>query len=204
MKQPARLFAALLLIGVGPLAGQEPLLQQQIDTAVLPLPSTLLGEAGVLRWIGPGQTEQLRKSRNGMSCSVDDPSDDRFDVRCYHDGFWPAIRRARQLRQTLASWEDVAQQLRDEVSLGEMTLPSAPTAGYRMLGPIAAYDPTSQTAGPEIAKWQSIHFPFRTAREMGLAEVKELSEPFSTGLMPYVMASGTWWSHVMIVHEPFE
>jgi len=139
-----------------------------------------------------------------MSCSVDDPSDDRFDVRCYHDDFWGVIRRARQLRQTLDTWEAVSAALRDEVASGEIALPPAPTAGYRMLGPIEAYDPATGTAGPEIARWQSIHFPFRTAREMGLPEVEEPSEPGLTGLMPYVMASGTWWSHVMIVHEPFE
>ncbi len=200
-KLPVLLLTMLLSATSAPTLAQEPSLRNQIDAAVLPLPTALREGAGVLRWIGPGQTEQLRESRTGMSCSVDDPSDDRFDVRCYHDEFWIAIRRSRQLGQTLASREAVDEQLRQESIAGEIHLPSAPTAGYRMLGPISAYDGQSNEAGPEIRKWQSIHFPFNTAEEMGLTEARELSESALPGLMPFVMASGTWWSHVMIVHE---
>jgi hypothetical protein len=64
-----------------------------------------------------------------------------------------------------------------------------------MLGPISAFDPTTTTVGEAINGWQSVHFPFRTASELGLPIAPE-------GVMPYVMDSGTWWSHVMIVHRP--
>jgi hypothetical protein len=64
-----------------------------------------------------------------------------------------------------------------------------------VLGPIAAYDPGTHTAGPAIRKWQSIHFPYRTAAELGLPTDSE-------NAMPFVMASGTWWAHVMITHPP--
>jgi PAS domain S-box-containing protein len=55
--------------------------------------------------------------------------------------------------------------------------------------------------GPEggrfvIASWQSVHFPYKTAGEIGLPEEGQVSPT-----MPYVMASGTFWSHVMIEHE---
>lgn len=198
------LLAIFILVSGSSASHAQEATSQRWESAVLPLPESLRAEAGVIRWSGPALMEQLRPSRNGMSCTVDDPSDDRFDVRCYHDDFWAVIRRARELRQELDTWEDVSTALRDEAESGEIEMPSAPTAGYRMLGPIGAYDPSTGTAGSEIAKWQSIHFPFRTAREMGLPEVEEPSESGLPGLMPYVMASGTWWSHVMIVHEPFE
>jgi hypothetical protein len=42
--------------------------------------------------------------------------------------------------------------------------------------------------------------PFRTATEIGLPNESELSEA-RQATMPFVMASGTWWSHVMIMHE---
>ncbi len=203
-KRPLFLLTMLLSATSAPTLAQEPSFRDRIDAAVLPLPTSLREGAGVVRWTGPGQTEQLRESLNGMSCSVDDPSDDRFDVRCYHDEFWIAIRRARELGETLTSREAVNEQLRRESIAGQIHLPSAPTAGYRMLGPISAYDGQANEAGPEIAKWQSIHFPFNTAEEMGLPEARELNEPALPGLMPFVMASGTWWSHVMIVHEPFQ
>ena len=194
---------------VSPALAQEPSLEQLIAAAVLPLPTALREEAGVWRWAGD-QTEQLRESRNGMSCRIDDPSDDRFDVRCYNDEFWVVIRRGLRLRRILASREEVAEQLLRELDDGELQLPSAPTAGYRMLGPIAAYDTPSNEAGADIRKWQSIHFPFKTADEMGLPEDQgpnapnESNGPNEPGLMPFVMASGTWWSHVMIVHEARE
>ena len=202
-----RLFLLLTVLfsaTISPALAQEPSLQQQIDAAVLPLPTALREGAGVWRWIGRGQIEQLRESRNGMSCRVDYPSDDQFDVRCYNGEFWVAIRRARQLGRTLASREAVYEQMHRELKAGAIQLPSAPTAGYRMLGPMAAYDISSNEAGPEIDKWQSIHFPFNTADEMGLPEARERNEAGLPGLMPFVMASGTWWSHVMIVHEPYE
>ena len=50
-----------------------------------------------------------------------------------------------------------------------------------------------------LARWQSLHVPFATARAMGLPEESEISDAMRP-LMPYVMASGTWWSHVMIEH----
>jgi hypothetical protein len=62
-----------------------------------------------------------------------------------------------------------------------------------MLGPLSAFDSATTTTTAAIDTWQSIHFPFRTAAEVGLPLTRE-------GVMPFVMASGTWWSHVMIVH----
>ena len=101
-KLPVFLLTMLLSATSAPTLAQESSPRDRIDAAVLPLPTSLREGAGVVRWTGPGQTEQLRESLNGMSCSVDDPSDDRFDVRCYHDEFWIAIRRARELGRDLA------------------------------------------------------------------------------------------------------
>lgn len=198
------LLGVLVFGSAGGAAAQDPPGPAQMDAAVLPLPLDLRANAGVIRWVAPDRFEQLRPSRNGMSCSADPPGDDEFDVRCYNDAFLQVIRRMRELRRTAASGAEAEAQLRREIESGELVLPAAPTAGYRMLGPISALDFETGEAGPEIAKWQSIHFPFRTAREMGLTEVQEPSETALPGLMPFVMASGTWWSHVMIVHEPFD
>jgi len=65
-----------------------------------------------------------------------------------------------------------------------------------MLGPMSAYQPATNAVGKEIQSWQSVHFPYKTAAEIGLPEEGQV-----TGTMPYVMASGTYWSHVMIEHE---
>jgi hypothetical protein len=65
-----------------------------------------------------------------------------------------------------------------------------------MLGPISAYNPATNTVSNEIEAWQSIHFPYKTAAEIGLPEEGTVART-----MPYVMASGAFWSHVMIEHE---
>ncbi len=196
------------LVGLGWLipsdtvSGQDQVTDDVLRTAVLPLPTDMREDAGVLRWVSRSETEQLRPSRNGMSCSADRPEDDVLDVRCYHDDFWVAIRRVRALRGEVDSAEELDERLRDEAeSLGWSM---APTAGYRMLGPISALNVATGEAGPEIHKWQSVHFPFHTSEAIGLPEGREQNEPGLTGIMPFVMASGTWWSHVMIVHKPYD
>ena len=80
-----------------------------------------------------------------------------------------------------------------EVKSGKLVLPKGPVAGYRMLGPASAYTTATHSAGPAIASWQSIHFPYRTAAEIGLPEEGTVPRE-----QPYVMSSGTVWSHVMI------
>ena len=197
-------MTAVTFLWVIPAHAQAPSLQEELEASVLPLPTSLRAEAGVFRWIGDGQMETLRPSRNGMSCIADDPTDETFDVRCYHDDFWRVIRRFGDLRRSGMAFEDANEAIRQAAESGELIMPASPTAGYRMLGPISAFDFASRTAGPEIKRWQSIHFPFRSADEIGLTEDEEPNKTELPGQLPYVMASGTWWSHVMIVHEPFD
>lgn len=52
----------------------------------------------------------------------------------------------------------------------------------------------------DARRMQSIHMPFRTAQELGLPNESELPNG-RRAMMPFVMASGTWSAHVMIVHE---
>jgi len=64
-----------------------------------------------------------------------------------------------------------------------------------MLGPITAYHQETNTVDKEIESWQSVHFPYKTAAEIGFPEEGEVDR-----IVPYVMTSGTFWSHVMIEH----
>ncbi len=82
-----------------------------------------------------------------------------------------------------------------EVKAKKLAIPDHPTAGYRMLGPISSYQVSTNGVGKEIESWQSVHFPYKTAGEIGLPEEGQVSSA-----MPYVMASGTFWCHVMIEH----
>lgn len=129
-----------------------------------------------------------------MVCIADAPNDDRFDVRCYLDTFIPVVYRAFQLGYRVAG-----EKVGDEVKAGKLQLSNEPTAGYRCLGPANGYNASSNSLSPQVECWESIHFPFRTAEQLGLPDESVVPESQQRGL-PYVMGSGTYWSHVMIRH----
>jgi hypothetical protein len=191
MKRIAVLF--FLAFVTVTMRAQTPTSEQQIAAAVLPLPESLRAGATVLGYDDKLNLVTLRKGSNAMVCTADRPGDDQFDVRCYNESFMPAINRARELRRQGLQGSAVDQAMEKEIKAGSIQLPGHATAGYRMLGPIAAYDPATNTVTSEIRRWQSLHLPFQTAAELTLPTESKRD-------MPYVMASGTWWAHVMIEH----
>ncbi len=194
MRMIVLLALAGFLAGADRAVSQELPAEQALRASVLPLPEALRAGAGV-RLVTPSGVRVLRPSTNGLMCTADRPGDDLFDVRCYHVDWLAVMDFVRRLRQQEVPVTAIDARLREAEREGLIRLPASPTAGYRMLGPIHAFDAATATAGEAINKWQSVHFPFRTAAEIGLPVEPE-------GVMPYVMASGTWWSHVMIVHRP--
>ena len=171
-----------------------PVSRQSIAAAVLPLPEQLRAGAAVVRLDSSLQPEVLRKGTNGMVCIADTPNDDRFDVRCYRDTFIPVVYRAFQLGYRVSG-----EKVGAEIDAGKLRLSREPTAGYRCLGPLAGYDASRDTVNAQIECWQSIHFPFRTAADIGLPDEADVPESQQRGT-PYVMSSGTYWSHVMLRH----
>jgi hypothetical protein len=189
--------AALLLNAPGALAQtstQAPTRAQQIAAAVLPLPPPLRAGAGVVHLCRSGRPEQWRPSGNGMVCMADEPGDSIFDVRCYHASFIPLVYRAARLTAARTPDSAFERTMDAEIHGGKLRLPDAPTAGYRMYGPVSGLDWATATASDTIDAWQSIHFPYRTADEIGLPTDED-------GIHPYVMSSGTWWAHVMIMEH---
>jgi tetratricopeptide (TPR) repeat protein len=168
--------------------------EEQIAAAVLPLPESLRAGATVRGFDAKLARVTLRQGTNTMVCNGDRPGDTIFDVRCYERQFQAVIDRRRELVGS-GALNDLDPRFEDEIKSGRLALPDYPTAGYRMLGPIEAYDPRSRTWTAAIERWQSVHFPYQTAAAIGLPTERE-------GTTPYVMASGTWWSHVMIQHTP--
>jgi len=171
-----------------------PVQGQATAAAVLPLPTQLRDAATVVRLDSSLQPEIIRNGTNGMVCIADAPNDDRFDVRCYRDTFIPVVYRAFQLGYQVAG-----EKVGAEVKAGTLQLSKEPTAGYRCLGPAAGYNASRNSFDARIECWQSIHFPFRTAAEVGFPDEADVpkSQQRST---PYVMASGSYWAHVMIRH----
>jgi len=186
MSAVCRLGFVALLLPVLAFAQNDP-----TAGAVLPLPVQLRAGATVVRLNAAKEPEVLRSGTNGMVCIADDPNDDEFDVRCYRDTFIPVVYRGFQIGG--------GAKVGAEIQAGKLKLSKEPTAGYRCLGPAAAYDAAHNAIDARIECWQSLHFPFRTAAEVGFpdeADVPESQQQYT----PYVMASGTYWSHVMIRH----
>ncbi|HET6266723.1 MAG TPA: hypothetical protein VFG11_03325 [Acidobacteriota bacterium] len=183
-----------LLLAVLAVSQSNPTFAPEIAAALLPLPEILRNGATVVRLNDASQPEVIRKGTNGMVCIADKPGDEYFDVRCYHETFIPIVYRAFQLGNSATG-----PKVEDEIKAGKLQVPNQPTAGYRCLGPITAYNASTNTIKPEIECWQSIHFPFRTASEIGLPQESDLSDAMQRSI-PYVMGSGTYWSHVMIRH----
>ena len=195
------MYSDVVLLILGLLGGSQTAQPrpQEIAAAVLPLPQNLRNGASVVRLNNAGAPEQQRKGTNGMACIADRPGDDAFDVRCYHEEFIAVVYRNLQLNAEGVRGAAAYDRIEAEVKAGKIKLPAQPTAGYRCLGPATDYNVSTNTVGKEISCWQSIHFPFRTAREMGLMDESEISEDMKAK-MPYVMSSGRVWSHVMIEH----
>lgn len=169
--------------------------QQSFAAAVFPLPPTLRAGATIVRLNTESQPQVLRKGTNGMVCIDDASNDDVFDVRCYRDNFIPVVYRAFQF-----GYDPAGPKVRDEILSGKLYVPKEPTAAYRCLGPSAGYNAVHNTIDASIECWQSIHFPFRTATEVGFPDMADVPED-QRNTTPYVMASGTYWSHVMIQHK---
>jgi hypothetical protein len=167
---------------------------QAIGGALLPLPEQLRAGATVVQLDAEFRPVVLRKGTNGMVCIADRPNDDRFDVRCYRDTFIPVVYRAFQL-----GYQVSGEKVEAEIKAGTLQLSNAPTAGYRCLGPISGYDASRNTVNAQVECWQSIHFPFRTAAELGVPDEHDISAAQQREI-PYVMSSGKYWSHVMIRH----
>ena len=175
---------------------QAPPARQQIAAALLPLPEVMRAQATVLGYAPDLSLVTLRQGSNGMVCTASRPGNAEFDVRCYHESFMPVVRRLRELNSEGVKDDEVFRIIDAEVKEKKLRIPDHPTAGYRMLGPISAYQLATNTVGKEIRSWQSVHFPYKTAAEIGLPEEGQVPRT-----IPYVMTSGTFWSHVMIEHE---
>jgi hypothetical protein len=167
---------------------------EQIAEALLPLPDSLRAGAGVVGLGAAGRSVTLKPSVNHLVCRRIWPGEEPFDVRCYHEAFWPVVDRMLALKAERVGWDDLVLRIHGELERKRLSLPPYPTAGYRMLGPLTAYDSTAHAWTGAMERWQSLHVPFQAAAVMGLA-IDEQRD------MPYVMASGTFWAHLMFEHS---
>lgn len=166
-----------------------------IESATLPLPPELRASATIVSIDKGGKVSTLREGKGTMVCIADPPGDDVFDARCYHRDFIPYFYRSVQLGAEGLSEKQSEAQIEKEMRAGTFHMRMAPSAGYRMYGPMSALTGNGTSWTSKMSRWQSIHIPSARAEEMGL--VTNNKPP-----MPDVMSSGGLWAHVMINSAP--
>jgi len=165
--------------------------EQQVASAVLPMPEGLRAGATVLGYKEAGKLVELRKGTNGMICLADDPTAPAFHVACYHEGMEPFMARGRQLRAEGITGEQVDTVRFREAKEGKLKLPTMPAALWQMSGPPGSYDPVKNEIKGASSLYV-VYIPYATEQSTGLP-----AKP-APGL-PWLMFPGTPKAHIMFI-----
>jgi hypothetical protein len=183
-------------------AEQQPTREQQIAAALLPLPEAYRATATVVVYDANDMLITLRNGTGDMICEGDRPGNDSFTASCYEESAFKVNARIRQLRRELglpARGDETVKKLNDainkEVHEGKLSLPRKPSIGFRMAGPMKAFNWEKNEASREIARWEMIILPNVTGKDLSLP-----TEP--SGITPWVMWEGTPLAHIMVQHRP--
>jgi len=169
----------------------------EIRFAVLPLPEGLRDGATVMGMDSTHRPVVLRQGSNDMVCMRVVPGEAPWDARCYEATIARLIFRAGELVMSGLTIDSVGPRIEAETRAGTLALPKQPAAAFRALGPADAYNPSTGAVTRQMQIWHALHMPFATAEAMGFPDESTVSIE-ERARTPYVVASGTWWSHVMI------
>jgi hypothetical protein len=183
-------------------AEQQPTPEQQIAAALLPLPEAYRATATVVVYDVNDKLITLRKGSGDMVCEGDRPGNDSFTASCYHESAFRINARMRELRRELGlttNGEDTVRKLTDavnkEIREGKLSLPTRPSIGFRLAGPLKAFNWEKNEASREIERWEMIIVPNITGKDLSLP-----TQP--SGITPWVMWEGTPLAHIMVQHRP--
>jgi len=169
----------------------------EIRFAVLPLPEGLRDGATVMGMDSTHRPVVLRQGSNDMVCMRVVPGEAPWDARCYEATIARLIFRAGELVMSGLTIDSVGPRIEAETRAGTLALRKPTAAAYRALGPADAYNPSTGAVTRQMQIWHALHMPFATAEAMGFPDESTVSIE-ERARTPYVVASGTWWSHVMI------
>jgi hypothetical protein len=181
----------------------------KIAIAVLPLPKELRDSATVIDVVEGGKIDTLRKGTGEMVCAYHAPAvppssktgEKMLRLSCYHEAVSKLTTRANAIQRELtaagkpADNKAVDAQVDAEIKSGKLKLAPVPTIGFRMAGPVDAFNPAAGTVSPAVHTWQMVIIPYATGASLSLPEKESAS-------MPWVMAAGTFMAHIMIDPQP--
>lgn len=171
---------------------QVPPAEDQIAGAVLAAPEHTRAEATVIGYVGTDRMGTLREGTNEMVCLADNPTQEGFDVACYHKDLDPYMARGRELRtEGIGGSENLATR-EAEVAAGTLAWPSSASTLYVLSGDEGAFDAETGTAESAHLRYV-IYVPYATGATTGLAEA-----PTVPGA-PWLMSPGSYRAHIMVV-----
>ena len=177
-----------------PVPGATPLsAEQQIASALLPLPAEFRADARVLGY-RPGSTElvTLREGNGAFICLASNPALTQFHVACYHRSLEPFMARGRALRAAGVKGDLVDSARFAEIRTGKLAMPKQAAALYSLTGPAnSAYDTTAKTVSG-ARSLAVIYISGATTASTGLS-----ARPVEGA--PWIMFAGTPKAHIMLV-----
>ncbi|HYD55125.1 MAG TPA: hypothetical protein VEA99_20990 [Gemmatimonadaceae bacterium] len=186
----ALVFApAVALAQVQPQSASAPLTtEQQIASAVLPIPAEFRASATVLGYAADRRLVTLRQGTGAFVCLASDPAQERFHVACYHRALEPFMARGRELRaRGITQLEKVDSARFADVKAGRLRMPEQPAALYSLTG--GRFDPATGVAEGARPLFV-IYVPNATAESTGLSATPSASAP-------WLMFPGTPKAHIM-------
>lgn len=196
------LGSAMIVLAASSAAADHHAEDYAVAAAKLALPTAFQDSATVVSVAADGTETVVREGTSSLTCSVssrdDDNATNRLAVWCVPGPMRAVMDRARELRESGASREDGMAQLRSEVESGAVGGSSFPAVGYAFRGAADTYG--KDVTEIEGESWQLIGVPFATGESIGVIEEPE-------GSMPWIMASGTPFAHIMVsgaTDEEFE
>ncbi len=163
--------------------------EQQVASAVLPLPAEQRAGAAVLGYGADGRLTRLREGSNHLVCLADNPREGRFHVACYHDSLEPYMARGRELRAQGVPAEAVDSVRGLDVAAGRIRMPSVASL-YSLTGDSTSYDAATNVVRGGRALFV-IYVPFATELSTGLSLQPRRGAP-------WLMHPGTPGAHIML------
>jgi FtsP/CotA-like multicopper oxidase with cupredoxin domain len=165
--------------------------EQQIASAVLPMPERMRAGATVLGYREVGALVELRRGTNGMICLADDPMARSFHVACYHEAMEPFMARGRALREEGVTGAQVDTVRFREVTEGKLPMPKEPAALWTLSGGAGSWNAETN----EVKNGQGlyvVYIPFATSESTGLPAIPAPG-------VPWLMFPGTPKAHIMFI-----
>ena len=165
--------------------------EQQITSAVLPLPQGMREGATVLGYNTEGKLVSLRSGKGDMICLADDPAQERFHVACYHRSLEPFMARGRALRAKGTKRDQIDTLRYSEIRSGKLKMPRTPASLYSLTGASDSFDAATGTL-TKASPLHVVYIPFATEKSTGLSAVP-------SDKLAWLMFPGTPKAHIMFV-----